>query len=1071
MAVAYSEIARALSGARRRQGWIAVVAGLGYGVSAALLALLLGAAGLWLGAGPWARPLALSLAAVAMAAAAGWAAWRVLRTATGEAAAARALAGADEPLRSDLLTAVELERARGDLELTGRYSLALVDAHAARTAERARAVDPRRAISGRPARRAGLAAGGVALFHLAALAAGGTALLAAYGRVLGGERAAGPPRAEPITGDVEITYRYPAYMGRPEKKLSGTGGEVAAPRGTEVRLRTRSDRPVAEAQILIESAVAAAPPAGDRPGSDRPAAGPDRPAPASGREEEEPAAPARPEGPRALALKVENGRDLSGGFVVEDAGAYRFRFTRGSRVVALGPPIPVAVEPDAFPEVRVTAPAQEVELDARDRVRVEWSASDDVGLMDLALVVKPPAGEEQRRVIRTFDGGRRESGSLEIDLAPLRLAEGEKLLYWLEARDNDAISGPKRSASSTHAVKIYSEAEHHRAALARAEALWEEVVRLLGDRLERLPRGEKATLERLAVGESLDVRGRSLADRMREAALGLRRDRSAPPELAAALANVSAGIRGVAERAAAARQVLSRALRLGRPEDLRLARWADDADAEVDAELEKDILYLEKLFDRRKAEDLVRMARDLAQRRRDLASLLEKYRQAPSEQARRELLAEVSRLKARMQQLLGRMAELARGIDDEHMNAEALAEMSRSRDLMGGLDRVAEALRKGDLEAALQELDAMGSAMQEMLASLERTAGRPGQENAALARQMMDLRRQLETVQAEQERLAAETERVKAEYRRRVAERMQAAEERARLMAQLAREASERVKEAGKGVGMRSEEAFGLSRDRLQDLERALAMRDFDAALETVRRALPPMQRLAVELQEDALSAGRYASQRSREPERLREAAQKAESALPPARQVREELERLFPDPRSVLGQGEQARLERQSRRQAELERQAGRMQQQLQSLMREAPVFPPEAPALVGESRGHMQQAAEDLGRRNPLRGHSQQRQALDALSRFRKGLEEAARRGGGAGGGGFPFPFAASDLGGGEQGDLGGPSGEKVEIPGADAWRAPEEFRRDLLEAMKQGAPEAYQAEVKRYYEELVR
>jgi hypothetical protein len=52
-----------------------------------------------------------------------------------------------------------------------------------------------------------------------------------------------------------------------------------------------------------------------------------------------------------------------------------------------------------------------------------------------------------------------------------------------------------------------------------------------------------------------------------------------------------------------------------------------------------------------------------------------------------------------------------------------------------------------------------------------------------------------------------------------------------------------------------------------------------------------------------------------------------------------------------------------------------------------------------------------------------------------------------------------------------MGDPSGEKVEIPGADAHRSPEEFRRDLLEAMKQGAPEAYQAEVKRYYEELVR
>jgi hypothetical protein len=44
-------------------------------------------------------------------------------------------------------------------------------------------------------------------------------------------------------------------------------------------------------------------------------------------------------------------------------------------------------------------------------------------------------------------------------------------------------------------------------------------------------------------------------------------------------------------------------------------------------------------------------------------------------------------------------------------------------------------------------------------------------------------------------------------------------------------------------------------------------------------------------------------------------------------------------------------------------------------------------------------------------------------------------------------------------------------VEIPGAEAHRVPEEFRKDLMEAMKQGAPERYRGEVQRYYEELVK
>jgi len=114
---------------------------------------------------------------------------------------------------------------------------------------------------------------------------------------------------------------------------------------------------------------------------------------------------------------------------------------------------------------------------------------------------------------------------------------------------------------------------------------------------------------------------------------------------------------------------------------------------------------------------------------------------------------------------------------------------------------------------------------------------------------------------------------------------------------------------------------------------------------------------------------------------------------------------------------------------------------------------------------------AAGELGRKNPQRGHGQQMQALDDLGRFKKGLEEMAKNArGGSGGPGFPFPFQA-EAGGREGGDFGDPSREKVEIPDASAYKVPEEFRKDLLEAMKQGVAEPYQGEVKRYYEELVK
>jgi hypothetical protein len=138
---------------------------------------------------------------------------------------------------------------------------------------------------------------------------------------------------------------------------------------------------------------------------------------------------------------------------------------------------------------------------------------------------------------------------------------------------------------------------------------------------------------------------------------------------------------------------------------------------------------------------------------------------------------------------------------------------------------------------------------------------------------------------------------------------------------------------------------------------------------------------------------------------------------------------------------------------------------------MQQAPVFPPQAQGQLGETRGHMGQAAAELAQRNPQRGHGQQELALDALSRFKKGLEDAAKQqqGGGGGGMGFPFPFAEES--GEQEGEGREFSRERVAIPGAEAYKVPEEFRKDLLEAMKQGAPERYRGEVQRYYEELVK
>ncbi|WP_242360366.1 DUF4175 family protein [Anaeromyxobacter sp. SG17] len=1123
MTVAYGDIARVLDGARRRQLRVVLLAALGFGLAAGLAVLLAGAVALYLGARIGVRSLTLATAATLIVAAAALAIRALLRTAWSAEAAARTVARDAPALRSDLLSSVELAREREAIQASGRYSVALVDAHLARTAEAAQEVDLARAVPDLWARRGGLALVLALAAHAAAFLLGGSSLAHAYGRVLLGDPPGTPaPAADPITGDIQLTFKYPAYMKREPRTLSGTGGEIRAPKGTEVTLETRADRDVKQAELVIAfdldpaargRAEGAQPPGvstGEegqfRGGAKESASGepagrsadvnesaPGEPAgrPAAAKESAKggPAGPhagakesarGEPVEPRAepgaapvkrFALSVGGKRDLRGRLLVTDGGSYRFRYLDGKAVVAEGPPIPIVVEPDAFPEVRINAPERELEVDANARVAIEWQAEDDVGLSEAALVLKRAGGAEERRVLRRQQGLRRDGGVYELDLVAEKLGEGERLDYWLEALDTDTVSGPKKTRTETHTLKIYSEAEHRRQVLENARAVFEELVGVLGDRLETLAAGPVTTAERLAPVQALDVRTRHLHERMSDAARKIRRDRAGPREVADALTNVAGAIRSAAGRVAGPRGSVAQAIRVRIRPDASLLRGMAALDGLLDQELEKGALYLEQLLDKRRAEDLVRLAKDLASRRRELASLMEKYRASPSDAAKKELLAEIGRMKERVKDLLAQMAELSKGFNDEHMNAEALAELARSKDLVGGLDEVEKLLAKGDVEAAMKALDAMASSMDQMLAGLQRTAGRPDEKAQALMKEMLAFKEQLEKVKAEQEATAGETDQVRAEYRKKLQERVKASEQEVKRLAELAGEARKDVERAAPGISYRSEMEYEQSREALSDLERALGMKEMGAAWETAQRAAPSVERLSRYLEEDAELSRQPALGTPRES--IADAHRAVDAAVPKAREIRDALSKMFPDPRSVLPPEAQKRLGELAKKQGALEQKAQGLQQKLGELMQQAPIFPQEAQAQLGESRGHMGEAAAELGNRNPQRGHGEQALALDALARFQKGLEEAAKRQGQGGGGGmgFPFPFGGEQGGGEESGDGREASREKVKIPGAEAYKVPEEFRKDLLDAMRQGAPERYKGEVQRYYEELVK
>src|SRR6185369_5791098 len=115
-----------------------------------------------------------------------------------------------------------------------------------------------------------------------------------------------------------------------ERVVAGTSGEISAPPGTVVLLKSRADRDVERAGLVVNG--------------------------------------------KELPLTTRGPRELEGSLVVDKPGSYAFVFqTSRGREVARGPDIPINVQPDEAPKVSLTSPAEEVEVDPNERVTLKFT--------------------------------------------------------------------------------------------------------------------------------------------------------------------------------------------------------------------------------------------------------------------------------------------------------------------------------------------------------------------------------------------------------------------------------------------------------------------------------------------------------------------------------------------------------------------------------------------------------------------------------------------------------------------------------------------------------------------------
>jgi hypothetical protein len=1033
---------RVLASARARMGafavgetLLAVAAGGALGLVAALLVV---------GVAPYSLALRVALIAlVALAATAAGAAvaWR------------RAL-----PLKHDLVVGAALEaslRRRGaelgDMvraavelrddsldSLRGR-SRALCEAHIAATTAKVVEGGGLASLPGVALERAvpTLAGAGAIGIVLAAWAiAGSTSFHARWDTLFsdeGGRKALEEQAASllPLVTDLKLTLRFPAYMQENDEIIPGSSGDVVAPKGTEVTIEGRADRSLAKAGVIV--------------------------------------------GDGEIGAAV-NGAAVSAKFVVDgNASTYRFALTgvRGGRELD-----PVAhkitIRADAVPVVTLEEPSADATVKIDETVPLSFKATDDVGVTKLRVVVKRQGSARDPYVKDLIEvpGGLKEvRGTGKLKIGDTGARPGDRLSVYVEALDNDVVSGPKPGRSQTRVLTVYSAIEQHKAMIARLDDVLSKMTDSLGDELEAplkdLGSGLQDQLSAVEKHKSIGDRHQVTQKSLEDALVALAQDQMTPAATRRALANIALhfghaitvkrdGVSGLAA-------LTSKGLAAGSPVRARLA----GAQKSLVENLEDDIPYLDDLLNKERVAEAKLVADDLKRAVEDLKALVDQYKKTGDEATRKALLEQIQAMRQQLRELMDKLAALERDIPDEYLNDEAFA---KTKQMMGDADNIDKLIEEGKLDEAAKKLEDMLQQTQKLVDNLDKQGEEYGGDEYKELREKLDkFSRDFEAVQKAQQETLDASQQIMDKAKRAAEEKLKGKLDKALAEVKKKVERAEKKLDSVEqdSLFLNESEDAAFAKARIEDLKRALESKDLEDASSS-----------AEEAEAAARSAQRSVADRSRG--QRDKTTNDAKSALGEAQkdldEAKKELGELMPDPSSLLDGKDRAKLAKDADREEQVREGAEKLSQQMDELGKEAPLFGPEHKKMMEDAKQAMQRAGAQMKMQDVKGARSSQRQALRLLADLRDKLTPKDGGGGKSPGNGMPMPFPGggspgSEENGEEDGNSSRMSREDVKIPDGSDFKVPDAYRKDILDAMKEGAPSSWQQEVKRYYESLIK
>ena len=402
----------------------------------------------------------------------------------------------------------------------------------------------------------------------------------------------------PVINRISVRLEHPPYTKVPAETIETLTGRITAPVGTKVTLAGETSRPVSAGGIRF-------------------AAG-------------------------GSGEIVPSASGFIGSFTISVRDTAYITVTGDNGLDCEVPSrVPVVPVPDRPPVIEILAPADGDLLPRSQRVRLVLQAGDDYGLSKIDLYYMLERRGGNWKTVEIFPDGQPGAGRIEgpfdWSLEDERIMPGDRVLFYLEARDNNAVSGPSVTRTETRALRAPSLSELYADSRDREDLQKENMDDILEEGREIKKRiselseeiraeGEMDWSKRSEAGELLEQQKRlqeklnEAAGRLDETLESLEANRMTSAEVGEKLEQIQSLIRKIeSEELRAAMEKLRSMMEEADPDQVSAAM--QDIEMTTDKlmdSLDRTIELLERLLDEQKVEEMMRRMEEMLAEQREL---------------------------------------------------------------------------------------------------------------------------------------------------------------------------------------------------------------------------------------------------------------------------------------------------------------------------------------------------------------------------------------------------------------------------------------------------------------------